>query len=107
MNEEQQDSAPTADGGAVSEAYDRIDRYLRNSLMDDDYAEYSEALETVYTHSAPAPDVARLVEADIAFTTDEVREAWKCLRTHNHSIPDECLDQMRDVLLTAAQQEEG
>lgn len=34
-------------GGRVNtaEAYDMIDRYLRNNLGDDDYAEYSNALE--------------------------------------------------------------
>jgi len=29
----------------LREAYDLIDRFLRNNLYDDDYAEYSEALE--------------------------------------------------------------
>lgn len=30
-----------------SYAYDLIDRYLRNNLGDDDYQEYSEALDTL------------------------------------------------------------
>lgn len=29
----------------LREAYDLIDRFLRNNLYDDDYADYSEALE--------------------------------------------------------------
>lgn len=29
------------------DAYDKVDRHLRNSLDDTDYAEYSEALDTV------------------------------------------------------------
>lgn len=36
-------------------AYDLIDRFLRNNLGDEDYAEYSAALETVYTAAAPTP----------------------------------------------------
>jgi len=31
----------------ASYAYEFIDRYLRNNLGDDDYAEYSEALEAI------------------------------------------------------------
>lgn len=31
-----------------SDAYDMIDRYLRNNLDDDDYAEYSAALDCIY-----------------------------------------------------------
>ncbi len=30
------------------DSYDKIDRFLRNNLSDDDYTEYSEALETMY-----------------------------------------------------------
>lgn len=37
-----------------SEAYDKIDYYLRNNLYDDDYAEYSEALDAVYCGPPPA-----------------------------------------------------
>lgn len=35
-------------------AYDLIDRFLRNNLYDDDYAEYSKALEAI-SHPAPSP----------------------------------------------------
>ena len=31
------------------DAYDMIDRFLRNNLRDDDYAEYSAALDSLYT----------------------------------------------------------
>lgn len=37
----------------ASAAYDMIDRYLRNSLHDDDYSEYSAALDSLYTHPQP------------------------------------------------------
>ena len=30
-------------------AYDHIDRYLRNNLSDEDYADYSQALDLIYT----------------------------------------------------------
>lgn len=36
----------------ANEAYDKIDRFLRNNLYDEDYAEYSEALDAVF---APQP----------------------------------------------------
>ena len=41
-------------------SYDMIDRYLRNNLHDDDYAEYSAALDAV---AEDAARVARLYEA--------------------------------------------
>lgn len=37
----------------------------------------------------------------IVFTREEVSAAYQCLRRHEKSIPDECLDQMRRVLLQA------
>jgi hypothetical protein len=48
-----------------SEAYDVIDRFLRNNLDDSDYAEYSDALERVF--AAPTPPT----------NTDEVSELYK------------------------------
>ena len=33
----------------ASDAYDMVDRFLRNNLCDDDYAEYSAALDSLYT----------------------------------------------------------
>ena len=35
-------------------AYDQIDRFLRNNLHDDDYADYSAALDSLYTAPQPA-----------------------------------------------------
>lgn len=35
----------------------------------------------------------------ILYTREEVTEAWVCLRRFNNTIPSECLDQMRAVLL--------
>lgn len=37
-----------------SDAYDLIDRQLRNTLDDDYYAEFSSCLDLLYTHPAPA-----------------------------------------------------
>ena len=42
-------STDKVDAREASAAYDKIDRYLRNSLDDDDYAEYSAALDLVST----------------------------------------------------------
>jgi hypothetical protein len=38
----------------MKHAYDLIDRQLRNTLDDDDYAEFSSCLDLLYTHPAPA-----------------------------------------------------
>jgi hypothetical protein len=55
------DAAPVLERVPESSgAYDMLDRFLRNSLDDTDYAEYSDALETVLAHvptAQPAPDV--------------------------------------------------
>lgn len=40
----------TYSGDEVEEAYDMIDRFLRNNLDDLAYQEYSEALEIVYNY---------------------------------------------------------
>ena len=37
----------------LREAYDLIDRFLRNNLYDDDYADYSEALELLSSEPPP------------------------------------------------------
>ena len=42
-------STDKVDAREASAAYDKIDRYLRNNLDDDDYAEYSAALDLVST----------------------------------------------------------
>lgn len=39
----------------ASDAYDMIDRFLRNNLDDDDYAEYSAALDALYTAPVSVP----------------------------------------------------
>lgn len=44
-------------------AYELIDRFLRSNLHDDDYAEYSNALEAIY-HPAPSPQPAVPVVSD-------------------------------------------
>ena len=48
------------------QAYDLIDRYLRNNLNDADYAEYSEALEAVWSRTPPATPDAGERETEIA-----------------------------------------
>lgn len=45
---------PVSAMALTDEAYDLIDRYLRNNLDDTDYAEYSTALEAVRVAPAPA-----------------------------------------------------
>lgn len=37
------------DQAVRNEAYDMIDRFLRNNLDDSDYADYSQALDLIYT----------------------------------------------------------
>jgi hypothetical protein len=49
---------PAQQEPVASEAYDMIDRFLRNNLSsDDDYAEYSAALDVIYNTppAQPAP----------------------------------------------------
>lgn len=50
-------SSARADQGPAAlrdEAYDQIDRFLRNALDDDDYADYSQALDLIYTGASPS-----------------------------------------------------
>lgn len=51
----------------LREAYDLIDRFLRNNLYDDDYAEYSEALELL---SSEPPQRKPLTDDAIDKVTD-------------------------------------
>jgi hypothetical protein len=50
------------------EAYDQIDRFLRNNMDDADYAEYSQALDCVYAAESslqkqPEPTLAKRLQA--------------------------------------------
>lgn len=56
----------------LREAYDLIDRFLRNNLYDDDYAEYSEALELL--SSEPPQQQAAPFSPDSISTA---QTAWK------------------------------
>jgi hypothetical protein len=47
----------------LREAYDMVDRFLRNNLYDDDYADYSEALELL---SSEPPQRKPLTDEEIA-----------------------------------------
>ena len=40
-------------------AYDQIDRYLRNNLSDEDYADYSQALDLIYTAGVGGNDAVK------------------------------------------------
>ena len=40
----------------ASDAYEMIDRFLRNNLYDDDYAEYSAALDLVLSTPVAQPE---------------------------------------------------
>ncbi|MCI2809336.1 hypothetical protein [Eoetvoesiella caeni] len=44
---------------AINDAYDKVDRFLRNNLDDDDYAEYSEALDAASFAPQPAEPVVK------------------------------------------------
>ena len=44
----------------INDAYDMLDRFLRNKLGDDDYAEYSEALDAL-----AAPECRPMTLAEI------------------------------------------
>lgn len=52
----------------MSDPYDMIDRFLRNNLGDDDYAEYSEALDSLCS--------AQPAQAVPVLTDEEIQAAW-------------------------------
>jgi hypothetical protein len=52
----------------ASDAYDMVDRFLRNNLCDDDYAEYSAALDSLYT-TPPRREWVPL-------TDEQISDAW-------------------------------
>ena len=69
---------------SASDAYDKIDRFLRNNLDDSDYAEYSDALDDMYTPPAqPAREW-------VGLSDDEVIEIGN--ETHR-AMPDDADDQ--------------
>ena len=47
---------PTSE--SAKQAYDKIDRFLRNNLDDTDYADFSAALDLVYADAAPQPQAS-------------------------------------------------
>lgn len=47
---------PVVVRSSVNEAYDLIDHHLRNTLDDSDYADYSAALDAIYTAPQPSRD---------------------------------------------------
>ena len=55
----------------MSDAYDMIDRFLRNNLGDDDYADFSAALDSL---CVAAPQQAEAVPNDV--TRDAARYLW-------------------------------
>ena len=80
--------AQQAPAGAADANYHLIDRFLRNNLYDDDYAEYSAALDALAStpaQPAPAPmsTANRLVAysaatrlRELGFEWDATAEAW-------------------------------
>ena len=65
-----------------SDAYDIIDRFLRNELGDEDYAEYSAALDLIYTSAAPSADAK-----DSGLTKDEIAKiAGGCMQTSTYNL---------------------
>lgn len=65
-------------------AYDLIDRFLRNNLYDDDYAEYSKALEAI-SQPAPTPHPAAPVVSDeqIRKTVESIQDPDTVPAFHN------------------------
>ena len=61
---------PEQEPVARSDAYYMIDRFLRNNMDDDVYAEYSKALDIIYTH--PPVPTAQLKEPE----QEPVAEVW-------------------------------
>lgn len=64
---------PAAAGAETpSEAYDAIDRYLRNNMDDADYATYSALLDSVYAAAPQQPTQERdaLTDAQISAALD-------------------------------------
>ena len=55
----------------ASNAYDMVDRFLRNNLCDDDYAEYSAALDSLYT-APPRREWVPLTDEGIKAIWNEV-----------------------------------
>jgi hypothetical protein len=80
-------------------SYDMIDRFLRNNLGDDDYAEYSAALDELVAppkQDVPETNFGNMAEPDYAWPTIEAYEkevgfkvndafkaAWSMARTTN------------------------
>lgn len=67
--------AEPVQSAARVDAYDMIDRFLRNNLRDDDYAEYSAALDSLYTAPPPqqqAEQVQDLIPPDSLFVCDQM-----------------------------------
>jgi hypothetical protein len=65
----------------ASAAYDMVDRFLRNNLSsDDDYAEYSDALDAIYTAAAAQRTWVGLTEQEAAecWSTSTVR-TWQAI----------------------------
>lgn len=96
-------SAPVQEPVA-SAAYDMVDRFLRNNLSSDaDYAEYSTALDALYTTppAAPVPD---------AITGDdespEYRTGWnECRETMLHMLTTRPAAPVQKTVWTEAQHE--
>jgi hypothetical protein len=53
-------------------AYEMIDRFLRNNLGDDDYAEYSEALDAVIGHGP------EFIQIPVAYQYAYPGGEWRC-----------------------------
>jgi hypothetical protein len=55
-------------------SYEMIDRYLRNNLGDDDYAEYSEALDDVVGSSKSD----EFIRVPVAYQYEYADGYWRC-----------------------------
>ena len=65
-------------------AYDLIDRFLRNNLYDDDYAEYSKALEAISQPApSPQPAVPGVSDEQIRKTVESIQDPDTVPAFHN------------------------
>ena len=79
-----QQQAEPVQSAAWVDAYDMIDRFLRNNLRDDDYAEYSAALDSLYTAPQQQAEPVQPV-AWAGYDLDAMVEAFSRVIEAHHS----------------------
>lgn len=74
-------------------SYDMIDRFLRNNLGDDDYAEYSAALDSLVQPAQPKPTDPRIA----ALEAKEVQVVPQVEANNDEVICPNCCHQFRAI----------